>query len=101
VASILHTILDTNHKKLSTLRGALITLASASIGLVAGGWVGAAAATYGWICQESHDGNTATLARTLPAMLNNGVLAGVALMGAIIAALGAVGVANVRLIRRA
>ena len=80
---ILHSILDTNQQKLSTLRGALITMASFSIGLVAGGWVGAAAATYGWVRRESRDGNTATLAGTLPAMLNNAVLAGVALIGTI------------------
>jgi uncharacterized protein (TIRG00374 family) len=79
----LHSILDTNREKLSTVRGALITLAAYSIGLVAGGWVGAAAATYGWVRRESHDGNTATLAGTLPAMLNNAVLASVALIGTI------------------
>jgi hypothetical protein len=43
--------------------------------------VGAAAATYGWIRRESRDSNTATLAGTLPAMLNNAVLAGVAVIG--------------------
>jgi uncharacterized membrane protein YbhN (UPF0104 family) len=75
-----HTILATNQEKLSTQRGALITMASASIGLVAGGWVGAAAATYGWVRRESRDSNTATMAGTLPAMLNNIILAGVALM---------------------
>jgi len=78
---MLHVILDINHQTLSTLKGVLITMASASIGLVAGGWVGAAAATYGWIHQESHDGDTATLAGTLPALLNNAVLVGVAVVG--------------------
>jgi hypothetical protein len=77
----LHSILDSNRKKLSTPRGTLITLAAYSVGLVAGGWIGAAAATYGWVRRESQDGNTATLAGTLPAMLNNAVLAGVALIG--------------------
>jgi uncharacterized protein (TIRG00374 family) len=80
---ILHAILETNQRKLSTPRGTLITLASASIGLVAGGWVGAAAATYGWIRRESQDGNAATVAGTLPAMLNNAVLAGVTLIGTV------------------
>jgi uncharacterized protein (TIRG00374 family) len=78
---MLHAILDINHQTLSTLKGVLITMGSASIGLVAGGWVGAAAATYGWIHQESHDSDTATLAGTLPALLNNSVLAGVAVIG--------------------
>jgi uncharacterized membrane protein YbhN (UPF0104 family) len=42
---MLHTILDTYQQKLSTLKGVLITMAAFSIGLVAGGWVGAAAST--------------------------------------------------------
>ena len=78
---MLHAILDTNQKKLSVWKGTLITMASVSIGLVAGGWVGGAAATYGWVRRESHDGNTAVLAGTLPALLNNGVLVGVSLIG--------------------
>jgi len=77
----LHAILESNQKKLSIIKGSLITMTSASVGLVAGGWVGGAAATYGWIRHETHDGNSATLAGTLPAILNNGVLAGVALFG--------------------
>ena len=80
---MLHAILDTNQQKLSILKGTLITMASVSIGLVAGGWVGGAAATYGWVRRESHDGNTAVLAGTLPALLNNGVLVGVSLIGTI------------------
>ncbi len=76
-----HAILDSNREKLSTGRGVLITLAAASIGLVAGGWVGTAAATYDWVRQEARDGNVASLAGTLPAMLNTAVLAGVAIFG--------------------
>jgi hypothetical protein len=80
---MLQAILDNNQRNLSVLKGALITMASASIGLVAGGWVGAAAATYGWIRRESRDGNTAALAGTLPALLNNAILVGVALIGSL------------------
>lgn len=78
---MLHAILEINQQKLYVWKGTLITMASVSIGLVAGGWVGGAAATYGWVRRESHDGNTAVLAGTLPALLNNGVLVGVALIG--------------------
>jgi uncharacterized protein (TIRG00374 family) len=78
---MLHAILDNNQQKLSTLKGVLITMAAFSFGLVAGGWVGGAAATYSWVRRESRDGNTAALAGTLPALLNNGVLVGVALIG--------------------
>lgn len=77
----LHAILNTNQEQLSVFRGVLITMAATSIGLVAGGWVGGAAATYGWIRRESRDGNVAVLAGTLPAMLNNTILMGVALIG--------------------
>jgi uncharacterized protein (TIRG00374 family) len=80
---MLHAILDNNHQKLSTLKGVLITMASASIGLVAGGWVGDAAATYGWVRRETHDSNAATLAGTLPPILNTGILVGVTMIGTV------------------
>ena len=62
-------------------KGALISMAAFSVGLVAGGWVGTAAATYGWIHQDDHQGNTAALAGTLPPLLNNAALVGVSLIG--------------------
>lgn len=71
---MLHAIIAVNQQKLSTLKGVLITLAANSIGLVAGGWVGGDAATYGWVRRETRDGNAAALAGTLPTMLNNVVL---------------------------
>ena len=80
---MLRAILNINQQKLPLTKGTLISMASVSIGLVAGGWVGAAAATYGWIRRESRDGNTAVLAGTLPALLNNGVLIGASLIGTI------------------
>jgi len=78
---MLHAILANNHQKLSIFKGAMITLASASIGLVAGGWVGDAAATYAWVRREVDDNNTATLAGTLPPILNTALLAVMALIG--------------------
>jgi glycosyltransferase 2 family protein len=78
---MLHAILDIEQQKLSLWKGALIAMASYSIGLVAGGWVGGAAATYNWVRRESRDGNTAALAGTLPALLNNGVIVGISLIG--------------------
>jgi uncharacterized protein (TIRG00374 family) len=80
---MLHAILGNNGQKLSLLKGSLITMAAYSIGLVAGGWVGGAAATYSWIRKESHNESTAALAGSLPALLNNAVLVGVALIGTI------------------
>lgn len=78
---VLHAILANEKQRLSPLRGALITMASASIGLVAGGWVGGAAATYSWTRRESQDGDAAALAGALPPILNNIVLAGVSIIG--------------------
>jgi glycosyltransferase 2 family protein len=78
---MLHAILDNDQQKLSIWKGALITMAAFSVGLVAGGWVGSAAATYGWIHRENHDENSAALAGTLPTLLNNAVLVGVSLIG--------------------
>jgi len=80
---MLHAILDNNDEKLSIGKGALITMAAFSVGLVAGGWVGTAAATYGWIHKEKHGKNTGALAGTLPPLLNNAVLVGVSLIGII------------------
>jgi uncharacterized protein (TIRG00374 family) len=80
---MLHAILEPYHEKLSTLKGVLITMAAFSVGLVAGGWVGSAAATYGWVRRENRDGNTATLAGTLPPLVNDAILVSVALIGTI------------------
>ena len=80
---MLHAILDHDQNKLSMWKGALITMAAFSVGLVAGGWVGTAAATYGWIHREKHDENTAALAGALPPLLNDAVLVSVALIGTI------------------
>ena len=78
---MLHAILDIAHQKLAVWKGALITMGSVSIGLVAGGWVGGAAATYGWIHRENHDGNSAAMAGTLPALLDNVALVAITLIG--------------------
>src|SRR5574340_182614 len=78
---MLHAILASNGEKLSSVRGALITLASSSVGLVAGGWVGGAAATYNWVRRSDRNGNAAALAGTLPALLNNGTLVAFSLIG--------------------
>jgi uncharacterized protein (TIRG00374 family) len=78
---MLHAILDIEKQKLAIWKGALITLGSVSIGLVAGGWVGGAAAMYGWIYKENHDGNSAAMAGTLPALLDNIALVVVTLIG--------------------
>lgn len=78
---MMQAILDIDQQKLSLWEGALITMASYSVGLVAGGWFGGAAATYSWVRRESRDGESAALAGTLPALLNIGTLVGASIIG--------------------
>ena len=61
----------------------MISLASASIGLVAGGWVGAAAATFRFVTKRGASKSTATIAGILPSMLVNGVIIVVGIIGII------------------
>ena len=78
---LLKVIVDLGQSRLSIVRGILITLASASIGLVAGGWVGAAAATYRWVEKSEDTSEEAALAGILPPLLNNILLVIVTLLG--------------------
>jgi uncharacterized protein (TIRG00374 family) len=59
----------------------LIAFAAGSIGLVAGGWVGAAAATYRWIEKGEDTSEEAILAGILPPFLNEIMLVLVTIIG--------------------
>ncbi len=78
---LLKAIVDLGHPRLSITRGALITLAAASIGLVAGGWVGAAAATYRWVEKSEDTSEEAILAGVVPFLINNVLLVFVTILG--------------------
>ena len=78
---MIHTILDANNHSLSIFKCAMIYMASYSVGLVAGGWVAGAAATVGWVKNESNDGQTALLAGALPTLLMNASLVSLAVIG--------------------
>ena len=67
----LRALLDQHNHRLSIFEGAMISLASASIGLVAGGWIGAAAATYRFVNKRGASKSSATIAGILPSMLLN------------------------------
>jgi uncharacterized membrane protein YbhN (UPF0104 family) len=67
--------------RLSVLRGTLVTTASYSIGLVAGGMVGSAAATYRWVHGSGVSAEGALLAGWLPALVYDGVLLFVSIFG--------------------
>ena len=80
----LASIMAINNRILGVMKGALIALASASIGLVAGGWVGASATTFGFMRKNGADRSTATMAGVLPSILLNGVIEAVAIVGIIV-----------------
>lgn len=65
----------------STLRGMMITAASYSVGLVAGGMVGAAAATSLWMRASGVSAESAVLAGWLPGLLDDIILILLALLG--------------------
>lgn len=78
---LLKVIVNLGQPRLSILRGVLITLASTSIGLVAGGWLSAAAATYHWVEKSEDSSEEAALAGVLPLIINNAWLMIVTIIG--------------------
>lgn len=79
----LQSLLGLNRFHLNVIEGAMISVASASIGLVAGGWVGAAAATYRYINKRGATKSSATIAGVLPSMLLNAAIIVVGITGTI------------------
>ena len=67
--------------RLSVIRSTLITTASYSIGLVAGGMVGSGAATYRWARGSGVSAEGALLAGWLPALVYDGALLFVSVFG--------------------
>lgn len=81
---VLSAIMKLGKSKLSTGRGALITMAAASIGLIAGGWVSSSAATYFWVSKNKDaEGGIATLTGILPGLYNMVMLIIVTVIGMI------------------
>jgi uncharacterized protein (TIRG00374 family) len=68
-------------QRLSILRGTLITTASYSIGLVAGGMLGSAASTYRWLRSSGVKPEGALLAGWLPSLFYTASLVTVSLFG--------------------
>lgn len=78
---LLHALVAVARQKLSVWQGTLITLAGSSVGLIAGGMVGNAAAVYRWVRNSGVDKEGALLAGWLPSLFNNGLLLLVSLAG--------------------
>lgn len=78
---ILSAIMRLGKSKLSIGRGALITMAAASIGLVAGGWVSSSAITYFWVSKNKDAEDEAILTGILPGIYNILMLISVTIIG--------------------
>ena len=78
---LLRAIVAVVGQRLSIVRSILITTAASSIGLVAGGPVGNAAATYRWTRASGVSRGGAVLAGWLPSLLNNGALVVIGVFG--------------------
>jgi len=77
----LRSIIAIHDYDISVTKGSLIALGSYSIGLVAGGWVSATAAMFGFMRKENVNRSTATMAGILPALLINIAIELVAIIG--------------------
>ncbi|WP_231590502.1 lysylphosphatidylglycerol synthase transmembrane domain-containing protein [Methanosarcina siciliae] len=71
---LINSILAIVNQQLSILKGACITLAAASMGMLAGGTLGNAAATYSWVRKSGVSAEGSGLAGTLPTIFNNAIL---------------------------
>lgn len=78
---LINSVLRIVDQSLSILKGMLITLAAASIGMLAGGTFGNAAATYRWVRKAGVSAEGSGLAGTLPTILNNAILTVLAAAG--------------------
>jgi len=81
---IIHAIFGSNKEHISIMKGTIVSMAAASVGMVAGGWLGGAAATVGWLRKEGKNNHTSTLAGLMPSLFNNAVVVFLAIVGAII-----------------
>ena len=71
------------HRHFSIMRGVMISFASTSIGMVAGGMFGAGAATFRWVKAYGGGNEGASLSASLPPILLDVVLLGVSLIGVV------------------
>jgi uncharacterized protein (TIRG00374 family) len=78
---LLKVIVNLGQSQLTIFRGALIAMVAASIGLVAGGWVSAAAITYRLVEKNENAHEEAALAGVLPMLYNTTLLVIVSTLG--------------------
>lgn len=78
---LMHTIVEVGGQRLPGTRGALIAMGASSIGLIAGGAVGNAAATYSWMQGSGVNREGAVLTGWLPPLFNNALLVLISIVG--------------------
>jgi uncharacterized protein (TIRG00374 family) len=71
------------HRQFSVMRGVMISLASASIGMVAGGMIASAASIFRWVKASGGGNGGASLSATLPPIILDVVLLGISIIGGI------------------
>lgn len=71
---LINSVLAIAKQHISILKGVAITLAASSMGMLAGGTLGNAAATYSWVRKTGVSKEGSGLAGTLPTMFNNAIL---------------------------
>jgi glycosyltransferase 2 family protein len=76
-------LVNSAHRHFTIMRGLMISLASTSIGMVAGGMFGAAAATFRWVKSYGGGNEGASLSASLPTVILDVVLLTVSLIGVI------------------
>ncbi|TJX13458.1 flippase-like domain-containing protein [Tissierella creatinini] len=80
---MLKTLLSHDKLRISVFRGALITMAAASVGLVAGGWISSALVTYYLVPKNKKNEGDAELAGIMPPLFNTIILVIVSFIGAL------------------
>lgn len=71
---LLQSIVRLSNRSLTLIKATLIATAAYSLGMAAGGLLGAAAATYRWVQKEGASSEIASLASTIPGYFNSSVL---------------------------
>jgi len=80
---LLNSLLGLFNDHVSLWRNILIVLASASVGMVAGGMLGSAAATFQWLRSSKAKAQSAAMAGSLPLLMNNLAVLAISLIGVI------------------
>ncbi len=80
---LLNSLLELFNDHVSLWRNILIVLASASVGMVAGGMVGSAAATFQWLRSSKAKAQSAAMAGSLPLLMNNLAVLAISLIGVV------------------